>query len=436
MKPAFVFSPDLCTGCEACRVACANENNDGHDTGWRQVLTFNPERHPTLPTLHLSLACNHCEVAACARGCPARAYYRDNATGAVLIDMAKCIGCRYCSWVCPYDAPRYDERAGVMTKCTFCIHRLETARTPACIAACPTGALSVGERPHPDAEPCFSGLGSWELGPSLVVVPARRSAPPEGVYQDDDQPEPPAFPSRPSKIKVRAEAALLAFTLLLPALAGWFAGGLRVPGRLPELVPFLVVAAIAFAVSLSHLGRPFRAWRAVFGLSTSWLSREVVASGAFVGLAAWSLALADPQRPLVVAALAAALLAMIAMDAVYRAVPRAESGFHGAEATSTFLLLGAITGDMPWVAGLLAAVKVVLLARRWSEGNLGVPVSAALIRVGLLAAAVAAAASWRWQIGFGLALLSEGLDRVAFYRTLEPTTPAARMEAEALAALG
>ena len=259
MKRAFVFTPDLCTGCEACRVACGNENAEGRDTGWRQVVTFNPERHPALPTRHLSLACNHCERPACALACPARAYRRDEETGALLLDEQKCIGCRYCSWVCPYDAPRFEVARGVMTKCTFCIHRLADGLAPACSAACPTGALVVGERPKGPIEPSFHGLGTFGLGPALVVHPARRATPPEGLLADDADALPPSFPPRPRKISLASERGLLLFTLAMPALAAWFAGGLRLPSRVPALGPFLALAAFAFGISAAHLGRPLRA---------------------------------------------------------------------------------------------------------------------------------------------------------------------------------
>jgi Fe-S-cluster-containing dehydrogenase component len=437
MRPAFVFAPDLCTGCEACRVACGNENGAGRDTGWRQVITFNPERHPALPTLHLSLACNHCEVPACANGCPARAYRRDATTGAVLIDTAKCIGCRYCSWVCPYDAPQFDERGGVMTKCTFCVPRLESGLAPACIAACPTGALALGERPSPSLEPAFHGLGAWGLGPALTLVASRRSTPPEGQACDDATEEPPAFPPRRRKITLGAEKGLVAFTLLMPALAAWFAGGVRVPERSPALAPFLGAAALAFALSMAHLGRPLRAWRATLGLSTSWLSREVAATGAFVALAALALALPAALWTLGLPALLAAALLVIAIDGAYRAVPRAAGPrFHGAESTTAFLLLSGIAADLPPVALLAGAVKLGLMAVRRARETLGMPAWVALLRVALLAAALAALLRpWPWGIPFGLALGSEALDRAAFYAGLEPSTPASRMEAEARAAL-
>jgi Fe-S-cluster-containing dehydrogenase component len=431
---AFVFNPDLCTGCEACRVACGNENAAGRDTGWRQVTTFNPERHPALPTRHLSLACNHCEVSSCARGCPTGAYRRDAATGALLLDEAACVGCRYCSWVCPYDAPQYDEHRGVMTKCTFCAHRLEDGLAPACVAACPTGALATGPRPAARAEPSFHGLGAFGLGPALVIVPPRRTVPPEGLPTDDDGAAPPTFPPSPRKITLRAELGLLVFTLLLPALAAWFAGGLRLPERRPHVVLFAAAAGLAFGLSASHLGRPLRAWRMLLGLRTSWLSREIAASGLFVTLALAHLTMPDVLPGLGLAALAAALLLVIAMDGVYLTIPRAAGPrLHGAEATTALLLLGGIAADVWWLAAAAAVCKLLLLLRRlllrmppdgpWTDSVL----VAAALRIALLAAVFW---PWPWTVAFGLALASEAIDRAAFYAGLEPSTPASRMEAE------
>jgi Fe-S-cluster-containing dehydrogenase component/DMSO reductase anchor subunit len=427
---AFVFTPDLCTGCEACRVACGNENAGGRDTGWRQVTTFNPERHPALPTRHLSLACNHCEVPACARACPAAAYRRDAATGALLLDDARCVGCRYCSWVCPYDAPRYDEERGVMTKCTFCAHRLKEGLAPACVAACPTGALAAASRAL-TAEPRFHGLGAFGLRPALVIVPPRRTSPPEGLPVDDDG-TPPSFPPRPRKITLASEKALVVFTLVLPALAAWFAGGLRLPARAPRLAAFLGLAVIAFALSTAHLGRPLRAWRAVLGLGTSWLSREVAAAGLFVTLALAHLTLRGASPALGVAGLAAAVLLVAAMDGVYLAIPRARGPrLHGGEAATALALLGGIAAGLPWVSAAAALTKTVLILRRWRMRALGMPVWAGLARLALLAAALG---PWPWGVAFGLALASEAIDRAGFYAGLEPSTPASRMEAEATGA--
>ena len=56
-----------------------------------------------------------------------------------------------------------------------------------------------------------------------------------------------------------------------------------------------VSALLALAASIFHLGRPLFAFRAVLGLRTSWLSREIVAFGVFAGLA-WPYAASVERR--------------------------------------------------------------------------------------------------------------------------------------------
>lgn len=430
MRPAFVFSPDRCTGCEACRVACGIENGDGRDTGWRQVTTFNPARHPSLPTRHLSLACNHCEKPACALGCPAKAYRRDEATGAMLIDEAKCIGCRYCSWVCPYDAPRFDAGAGVMTKCTFCSHRLVAGRDPACTVACPTGALALGRTDGRGEEPAMEGLGTFGLLPALQVVPPRRNAPPDGV-DEEDAGEPLPFPRLPErKITFGSEWGLWLFTLVFPALVGWFAGGLRHSERAPALLFFLAPGLLATGLSTIHLGKPLRAWRAVLNFRTSWLSREALLAPLFLllGLPYVGLVHASPQ--LGFPALVAGLLLCVSIDGVYRAVARSGEGTgHSSEATPTALLYAGLVGGMPWLALVAGALKTVRLVSGMRERRGQVPALVLLARFGLLAMALAPGLTW--TLAFPLAFLGEVIDRALFYAGLEPSTPATRMAAEA-----
>ncbi len=172
--PAFVHDLATCVGCHACVVACASENATAPGGSWRQVLTFNEDHHPALPVFHLSLACNHCLDAPCERHCPALAIRRDARTGAVLIDAERCIGCRYCTWVCPVRRAPLRRGAGVMGKCTLCHDRLLEGGTPACTTACPTGALKLGtlDGDGPHGVPGFPDVGL----PARDPVPAAAGA--------------------------------------------------------------------------------------------------------------------------------------------------------------------------------------------------------------------------------------------------------------------
>ncbi|MHB8779415.1 MAG: 4Fe-4S dicluster domain-containing protein, partial [Anaerolineales bacterium] len=91
----------------------------------------------------VSSACMHCENAICMEVCPAAAISK-RADGIVLIDQDKCIGCRYCSWACPYGAPQFNEDLGVMTKCNMCADLVDKGERPACVESCPYRAMDFG----------------------------------------------------------------------------------------------------------------------------------------------------------------------------------------------------------------------------------------------------------------------------------------------------
>lgn len=430
MRKAFVFAVEKCTGCEACRVACGNENGGGLDTGWRQVLTFNPARHPALPTRHLSLACQHCDTPACLLACPTAAYRRDEATGAVLLDPARCMGCRYCSWACPYDAPRFDPRAGVMTKCTFCSGRLAAGQQPACTQACPTGALTLGEHTPENLEATTPGLAPTGLGPALVVLQARQPRATETTQPRAADAGPVPQPPPPRKMGFRQEWPLTLLTTVLPVLVAWFGAGLLRPERAPSAAELLVPGGLALLLSTLHLGRPLRAWRAIVNLKTSWLSREALLAVAFLALGGLSLAWPAPPRLLAPFALCVGIGLCVAIDGVYWTVAHlAPRRAHGAEAVPTVAFLLGVMAGLPWLAIPLAAFKAAMFVGRWERGRHVLPPRGGSVR--LLALVGAVAPGLHWPVPAILAVIGEALDRIAFYENLEPSTPARRMVEDA-----
>ena len=120
MRRGFDFDAELCIGCNACNAACMLEN--GFQAGTRSVYTWNDNGLPLLRVINLSMSCNHCDMPACLEGCPAQAYTRDG-TGTVIHHQDRCMGCRYCTWRCPYDAPKINEAKGFIEKCHLCTER-------------------------------------------------------------------------------------------------------------------------------------------------------------------------------------------------------------------------------------------------------------------------------------------------------------------------
>lgn len=438
-QQAFVFDLGACTGCEACGVACAVENDLAWGESWRQVVSFNPRHLPAAPSFHLSLACNHCRDAPCMHHCPALAYTKDAATGAVLLDPERCIGCKYCSWACPYDAPRYEPEAGVMGKCTFCHHRLVEGRQPACVTACPTGALGFGALSESSGVERVEGFPDAECGPAIRFTPLVPRRGPEvfGAPGDPSRVAAPALPR--SKITLRSEWPLLAFTLLAATLVALVAAA--AVGRLRlSAAAFLPPAAVSLALASLHLGKKLRAWRAVLNLRRSWLSREIFSYSAFLGLATLWL-LAAPAIPML--GLVAALVgfaALFAIDRVYDVVPRPTvAGLHSAEVLLTGLLLTALLAAPPVVAIPLASLKLGLYVerhrRRAQEPRL--PSGWAVLRLGAgfalpLALVLVEPSRWRLWALAGSAL-GELVDRVEFYRELAVPSPRRQVVLDLLA---
>ncbi len=279
MQYGFVFDPAKCTGCQACQAACDIENRLDPRNPWREIHTFNPRRIPGLPVFHLSLACHHCQEPACLRCCPASAYSKSPQTGAVLIDPDKCIGCKYCSWACPYDAPRFNRQLGIMQKCTFCQPRLEAGAAPACVTGCPTAALQFEEVEQPHRDAAVPGFQYRDINPSIRFVQngeaglsienaAAVSAIDPGQWAELKSHLLPA-----PKISLGSEWSLLFFTLLMGLLVGYW-GGKTLLGEPASPLLFPGGAATAMLLSALHLGRKERAWRAVLNWRRSSLSTK------------------------------------------------------------------------------------------------------------------------------------------------------------------
>jgi DMSO reductase iron-sulfur subunit len=236
---------------------------------------------------NLSVACNHCERAVCAEACPTQAI-RQREDGIVLIEAQRCIGCKYCNWACPYGAPQYDWRTQSMTKCTFCVEDVEAGLTPACVAACPLRVLDFGDQAEleqGEAVQWVAPLPEAEMtGPAMFIQLHR------GAASAEKQAGQVANREEVQTGKKTNELPLVIFTVLvqmavgafivLGAFTGWVTdsfGGLS----FAPLLATGIIFAIGVLASLLHLGSPLRAYRALFHLRTSWLSREILSVGLF-----------------------------------------------------------------------------------------------------------------------------------------------------------
>lgn len=88
----------------------------------------------------------HCADPGCLKACPAPGAIVQYANGIVDFHEEHCIGCGYCITGCPFDIPRISKRDHKVYKCTLCSDRVAVGLEPACIKACPTGALVFGTK--------------------------------------------------------------------------------------------------------------------------------------------------------------------------------------------------------------------------------------------------------------------------------------------------
>ena len=192
---AFLVDLSSCSGCKTCQVACQDVHGLAPEQRWRRVVDVEAGEwqrdgeawRPDVAACSLSLSCQHCASPACVPACPSSAIHVE-ADGAVVVDAERCLGCRYCSWACPYGAPQFAESTGTMTKCDFCVDERRAGREPACVTACPLRAIEWGEyeelKSRDGVVEAMAPLVRAEVTrPSVLFKPPRGAARLDGTHQ-------------------------------------------------------------------------------------------------------------------------------------------------------------------------------------------------------------------------------------------------------------
>jgi Fe-S-cluster-containing dehydrogenase component/DMSO reductase anchor subunit len=418
MEKGFIFNHNLCVNCSACRAACILEN------GWtiqpRTIYTYNSEAFGSLPLINLSLACNHCEIAVCMDGCPSASISREPVTGAIVVDERKCIGCKYCQWNCPYDAPKFDPGKKVIGKCNLCYSLLTAGGLPACANACPTGALKFGWINYPAMGDSLPWLPDKDLNPKINLTATFDDGPlkviPDNIFGSETQ-----YPVE-KEGGIRVEWTLFAFSFLATISVATIISSL-INGIFPDEILFLSITILAGLISVFHPGRGLKAWRAVTNILTSPLSREIVIFIIYALFSSFSVIFLLPG--LLIASSVTGLILLIAIDSVYRfSDNRKIMTFHSGQTFLSGLLIASFfTGFiLPFV--FIAGIKLISSSYRlYINKSDGMQFGVRFIRIALLivsGVSMASEISYSGVVISSIFLIGEFLDRIIFYSDFLP----------------
>ena len=161
----FVMVIDLskCANARKCIEACQEGHELKTDQEWLTVnlLKDNKFSEP----YWFPKPCYHCDEPSCVKVCPVGATFK-RTDNPVLVDVDRCIGCKFCISACPYSArifnwghkesymgnsPDYSPETsvpgqeGTVGKCDFCPDRSREGKLPYCVSSCPMGAIYFGD---------------------------------------------------------------------------------------------------------------------------------------------------------------------------------------------------------------------------------------------------------------------------------------------------
>ena len=126
-----VTYPEKCTGCRLCSLACSLKKF-GECNPRRAAITVVRDE---FKRYEYPIVCSQCEDPVCLRYCHQNAYSLND--GVIVRDEDRCIGCRLCAAVCPFNAITVFDKE--IVKCDLC------SGDPECVKYCSTGAVQYVE---------------------------------------------------------------------------------------------------------------------------------------------------------------------------------------------------------------------------------------------------------------------------------------------------
>lgn len=426
-KNIFIFDENKCVGCHACIVACMNENGFQSNEQWRTIHNSNNTHFPNLPLFYLSLACNHCDDAPCLKNCPAQAYSRDENTGAIIHHPEKCIGCKYCTWACPFDAPKYNPKEGIIEKCTFCNHRIEENLKPACANLCPTGALDFANTSFTREESIESSPVAVEVGSNIKVKKVRSQKSPEIDLNLFKNQNPEHNKSANKKITAAKEWPLMLFTLICSVLVSLTISDKTHDFSFAEKSAFIGTAIVAATLSMLHLGKKFRAWRSIINYKNSWLSKEIIFFSIFFAINFIDFYIYSV--PIVIKALAG-IIFLFSIDMLYYlATWKWPLKIHSAQTVLVGLSLFLFFTNMYYGFVFIASFRLTLYIYR----QIKLSGRTIIITIRILSLLISALLFYFGKpilISISVFMLGEIIDRIQFYNELNVPDPSTEIQSK------
>jgi NAD(P)H-nitrite reductase large subunit/Fe-S-cluster-containing hydrogenase component 2 len=178
VRSILIFNRERCLACRACELACSVVHSSSGQLETAIAEELPPKRRVTIAAGKDgadALRCEQCAEPLCAFSCKSGALRRDPISGWIALEESRCVGCFMCMMVCPHGI-RPDPATDRVVRCDVCLGR----EIPACVAACPTGALATEPPPARPATGEFKGhvvvVGSSAAG-IAACESAREHAP-------------------------------------------------------------------------------------------------------------------------------------------------------------------------------------------------------------------------------------------------------------------
>ncbi len=176
---ALLIDTSRCIGCDVCTVACKDQfigNNwlpyslAQPETGhfWMSVVPREWGKYPNVTARYLAEPCMQCDKPPCVTAAQNEAAYK-RPDGIVIFDPVKSKGQKQIVDSCPYGKIFWNDQLQIPQKCTLCAHRLDQGLQPACVNACPTSAITIGD--DTTLSSTVTNMKATVLSPELGTVP-------------------------------------------------------------------------------------------------------------------------------------------------------------------------------------------------------------------------------------------------------------------------